>query len=216
MFRNIIWDVDGTLFDTYPAIARAFQAALHDLGKETALDWVEGLARISLNHCVATLAEHYHLNEDQVGDAFEKYYDQVTPEDQPPFPGVITICACICGAGGKNVIVTHRGHAGTQELLEAHNMAHYFAGCLAREDGYPRKPHPAAFEAAIKIHNLPKEETLTVGDRSIDILAGKAAGLFTCLFGRDADGTIADLTIASFDELYAYLISQSSSLPAVF
>jgi phosphoglycolate phosphatase-like HAD superfamily hydrolase len=30
MFRNIIWDVDGTLFDTYPAIARAFKAALMD------------------------------------------------------------------------------------------------------------------------------------------------------------------------------------------
>jgi phosphoglycolate phosphatase-like HAD superfamily hydrolase len=34
MFRNIIWDVDGTLFDTYPAIARAFQTALNDLGSD--------------------------------------------------------------------------------------------------------------------------------------------------------------------------------------
>ena len=109
MFRNIIWDVDGTLFDTYPAIARAFQAGLHDLGKEAALDWVAGLARISLSQCVTTLAGHYHLEEDTLGEAFEKYYDQVTPEQQPPFPGVIAICAYICGMGGKNVIVTHRG-----------------------------------------------------------------------------------------------------------
>ncbi len=213
MFRNIIWDVDGTLFDTYPAIARAFQAGLHDLGKEAALNWVAGLARISLSQCVTTLAEHYHLEEDTLGEAFEKYYDQVTPEQQPPFPGVIAICAYICGMGGKNVIVTHRGLAGTQELLAAHNMTHYFAGCLTRGDGYPRKPHPAAFEAAIQIHNLPKAETLTVGDRGIDILAGKAAGLFTCRFGFDAEEAMADLTITSFDELYGYLNSQSSSHP---
>jgi phosphoglycolate phosphatase-like HAD superfamily hydrolase len=216
MFRNIIWDVDGTLFDTYPAITKAFQAALHDLGKEAALDWVEGLAKISLSHCVATLADHYHLKEEEVGDAFEKYYDQVTPKDQPPFPGVIAICAYICASGGKNVIVTHRGHAGTHELLAAHNMTHYFAGCLAREDGYPRKPHPAAFEAAIKIHNLPKAGSMTVGDRGIDILAGKAAGIFTCLFGPEADEAMADLTITGFDELYGFLTSESSSLPAVF
>ena len=38
MFRNIIWDVDGTLFDTYPAIAQAIKAALHELGKDASLN----------------------------------------------------------------------------------------------------------------------------------------------------------------------------------
>ena len=28
MIKHIIWDFDGTLFDTYPAITRAFQQAL--------------------------------------------------------------------------------------------------------------------------------------------------------------------------------------------
>jgi len=37
MFRNIIWDVDGTLFDTYPSMAKAFQAALSDLGEAVSL-----------------------------------------------------------------------------------------------------------------------------------------------------------------------------------
>ncbi len=37
MIRNIIWDADGTLFDTYPAIASAFQAAMADLGAGCAI-----------------------------------------------------------------------------------------------------------------------------------------------------------------------------------
>ena len=208
MFRNIVWDVDGTLFDTYPAIARAFQAALNGLGKEASLDWIEGLARISLSHCVATLADQYHLNEENIGQAFGEYYDPIRPEEQPPFPGVIAICEYICGIGGKNVIVTHRERAGTNELLAANNMAHYFAGCIARDDGYPKKPHPAAFEAILKLHSLPREGTMTVGDRDIDILAGQAAGIFACLFGLEANQGIADLTISSFDELYCYLTSE--------
>ncbi len=38
---------------------------------------------------------------------------------------------------------------------------------------------------------------------------GQAAGLFSCLFGSDADGATADLTVGSFDELYRYLVSES-------
>jgi phosphoglycolate phosphatase-like HAD superfamily hydrolase len=210
MFRNIIWDVDGTLFDTYPAIAKAFKAALNDLGKTASLDWIEGLAKTSLSHCVATLADQYQLNEEDIDQAFGEHYDCTLPEEQSPFPGVITVCEYICSIGGKNVIVTHRGHKGTNELLAANNMTHYFAGCLARDDGYPKKPHPAAFEAVLKTHSLQREETMTVGDRDIDVLAGQAAGIFTCLFGLKADGAVADLTISSFDELYRYLTSESN------
>ena len=210
MFRNIIWDVDGTLFDTYPAIARAFQVALNDLGKDASLEWIEGLARTSLSYCVTTLASQCQLNEKDIGQAFEEHYDRTPPEEQPPFPGVITICKYICTLGGMNVIITHREHKSTNELLTANKMTHYFAACLARDDGYPKKPHPAAFEAMIKTHNLQREETMAIGDRDIDVLAGQAAGIFTCLFGLKEDRVVADLSISSFDELYRYLVSRSN------
>jgi haloacid dehalogenase superfamily, subfamily IA, variant 1 with third motif having Dx(3-4)D or Dx(3-4)E len=212
MFRNIIWDVGGTLFDTYPAIARAFQVALNDLGKDASLDWIEGLAKISLSHCVITLAHQYQLHEEDIGQAFEEHYDHTPLTEQPPFPGVITVCEYICSLGGINVIVTHREREGTNELLAANKMTHYFTGCLARDDGYPKKPHPAAFEAMLKIHNLRQEETMAVGDREIDVLAGRAAGIFTCLFGLKADSAPADLTVSSFADLNRYLVSGSNEL----
>jgi phosphoglycolate phosphatase-like HAD superfamily hydrolase len=210
MFRNIIWDVDGTLFDTYPAIARAFRIALNDLGKDASVDRIERLARTSLGYCVTTLANECQLSEDDIGQTFGEHYNRTPPEEQPPFPGVIAVCEYICSLSGKNVIVTHRGHKGTNELLAANQMTHYFRGCLAREDGYPKKPHPAAFEAMLKTHNLQREETMAVGDRDIDVLAGQAAGIFTCLFSLCMDGAAADLTISSFDELYRYLVSRNN------
>jgi phosphoglycolate phosphatase-like HAD superfamily hydrolase len=210
MFRNIIWDIDGTLFDTYPAIARAFQSALNDLGKDAALEWIEDLAKTSLSYCVTTLANQCQLREEDIEQAFGEHYDRPPPEEHPPFPGVLTVCEYIFTLGGRNVIVTHRGHEGTNELLTANKMSHYFTGCLAREDGYPKKPHPAAFEAMLKTHNLQREETMAVGDRNIDVLAGQAAGIFTCLFGLKTDGVVADLTINSFDELYRYLVVRSN------
>lgn len=208
MIRNIIWDVDGTLFDTYPAIARAFKAALNDLGADASLDWIEGLARKSLGYCASTLAGEYQLNAEAIGQAFGAHYDLAEPEEQPPFPGVIAICDYICASGGKNVIVTHRGRRGTVDLLAAHQMSGYFAGCLTRDDGYPKKPDPAAFEAILKAHVLERKQTIAVGDREIDVLAGQAAGLTTCLFGPETEGVVADLKVSSLDELYRYLVRQ--------
>ena len=209
MFRNIIWDVDGTLFDTYPAIARAFRAALQELGADAPLERIEGLARVSLGHCASALAEQCRVSREDLMRAFGEHYDGAGPEAQAPFPGVMAICAYICALGGKNVIVTHRGQASTVELLAAHQLTPYFAGCVARDDGYPKKPHPAAFEAIISAHDLQREETLAVGDRGIDILAGQAAGVFTCLFGSEADGVTADLTVNSYGELLDYIVSEN-------
>jgi HAD superfamily hydrolase (TIGR01549 family) len=205
MVRNIIWDVDGTLFDTYPSIAKAFKKALHELGAEGPLDWIQDLARESLGHCAAALAEKYHLETDHLEKAFIEHYSHVTDEEAPLFPGVLEVCQHICAIGGKNVIVTHRGLKGTLELLGAHNMTGYFAGYLTRDDGYPRKPDPAIFEAALVKYHLKREETLTVGDREIDIAAGQSAGIRSCFFGIQPDGLEADLAISNFDDLYRFL-----------
>jgi len=209
LFRHIIWDLDGTLFDTYPAMAKAVKAALNDLGRDAPADWIESLARQSLDHCLSTLADTYQVSEEAIDRGFHKYYYSITPEEQPPFPGVIAVCRYICSGGGKNVIVTHRRQEGTLRLLAAHGMTDYFTGWLTHQDGYPRKPNPAAFEAALQRYDLKREETMTVGDRAIDILAGQAAGLFSCLFGSEAGGVAADLTVGSFDELYQFIAVES-------
>jgi HAD superfamily hydrolase (TIGR01509 family) len=207
IFKNIIWDVDGTLFDTYPAIAGAFRAALNELGADAGLNRIETLAKESLGLCASTLAAEHQLKEEDLDRAFAAQYDAVKYEDQPPFPGVIALCEYVRPVGGKNVIVTHRGREGTDGLLAAHDMAGFFSGCITREDGYPRKPDPSLFAAALTVFGLKPEETLTVGDREIDVQAGRAAGIFSCLFASRAGETAADLVVRDFSELNRFLAS---------
>ncbi len=205
MLKNIIWDVDGTLFDTYPSIARAIRAALNDLGHDAPVEWIEELAKTSLTHCQTNLVARYHLQTAELDRTCDVHFARLRAEDDPPFPGVVEVCRHICSLPGKNVIVTHRGRAGTLARLAAHGMEGYFAGSISRDDGYPRKPDPAAFKAALALYDLEPHETLTVGDRDIDILAGQAAGVFTCFYGFEPDGVKADLAVGSFDELYRFL-----------
>jgi phosphoglycolate phosphatase-like HAD superfamily hydrolase len=111
------------------------------------------------------------------------------------------VCEHIRRSGGQNVIVTHRGPEGTAELLAASGLTAWFSGCITRADGYPRKPDPAAFNAIIERCALARDETLAIGDREIDVLAGRAAGVLTCRFGHDSADTVADLAMHDFGEL---------------
>ena len=203
--RNVIWDVDGTLFDTYPAIARAFQAALADLGADDSLERIADLARVSLDHCATTLTADHRLDAGTFEDAFSRHYASTTPDEQPPFPGAKAICRHIDRIGGRNVIVTHRGAQGTAELLAASHLTASFSGCITAADGYPRKPDPAAFNALIERRGLSRDQTLAIGDREIDVLAGRAAGVVTCLFGRADPATVADLVVTDFADLLRLL-----------
>jgi phosphoglycolate phosphatase-like HAD superfamily hydrolase len=201
MIQYLIWDVDGTLFDTYPAIARAFQAALCDLGATAAYDEIMRLAQISLDHCLNTLSSTCTLSSDDLEARFDQHYRAVTPEDQPPFAGVKDVCEFIRARDGLNLIVTHRGRPGLDRLLAAHRLTAYFAGATSNDDGYPRKPDPAAFIALIEKHQLPRETTLGVGDRDIDVLAAQAAGIRAALFGTNHGGATPDFTFADYAAL---------------
>jgi len=209
MIRYLIWDVDGTLFDTYPPIARAFAAALNDLGASAPLDRIEGMAKIRLSHCAATLANTLDVNLSELQERFEYHYGSTPLQEQPPFPGAIGICEYVHAIGGTNVIVTHRGRESTNRLLVTHNMTHHFADSLTRDDGYPRKPDPASFGAMIEKHGFRREETLAIGDRNVDILAGQAASIRTCFFGGRPEEAAADFTITDYAALHRLLVAEN-------
>jgi phosphoglycolate phosphatase-like HAD superfamily hydrolase len=207
--RNIIWDVDGTLFDTYPPIARAFESAIKHLGKDASIEWIEELSKISLGHCVSEVSTEYKLEKDDIEREFKRYYAEISAEESPPFSGVVEICDYICSISGKNVIVTHRGREGTVELLSTHGMIDKFADCIVRDDGYPRKPDPAVFIAALERNNLEREETINVGDREIDIVAGQSAGIFSCLYGGKTGSVRPDLVADNFGDLYQFILDRN-------
>ncbi len=70
------------------------------------------------------------------------------------------------------------------------------------EEGH-RKPSPATVRKALSDLGMPSTDAVMVGDRrSIDIVAGRAAGVRTIwLRTEDGGGPAADVTIDSIAEL---------------
>jgi phosphoglycolate phosphatase-like HAD superfamily hydrolase len=88
-------------------------------------------------------------------------------------------------------------------------MAPYFTDVLSHEDGYPRKPDPAAFVEMMQRHHFTREDTLAIGDRDIDTLAAQGAGLRACLFGIPGGQVIPDMAITDYAELLKILTARS-------
>jgi HAD superfamily hydrolase (TIGR01509 family) len=205
IFRNAIWDFDGTLFDTYPAISQAFQQALADFGASTPLSEIESLCLVEVSHCATVLAARFGLEMDAFTGAFRKHYAAIPLANQPPFPGVREVCEGIASAGGMNAIVTHRNGETAARILACHRLSSLFVEVIARDAGYPRKPDPAAFLAVLQHQGLDPAETLAIGDRELDIQAGRAAGLATCLYRGASSSVDADITISDYSELFDLL-----------
>lgn len=205
MIRNLIWDLDGTIVDTYPAFVTGFAAALADYGQTRSPEYIERLARIEIDTCSDKLAAEVGAQPDEFEQRFLEHYYAVPPEQQPVFPGVRELCEHIVALGGANVIVTNRRRHTGIHLLQAHRLDHLIIDLAASGDPYPPKPDPSSFLAMIALHGFKPEETLTIGDREKDIQAGKAAGIKTCLFGSEKIQTTPDFAITDYAQIYSYL-----------
>ncbi len=209
MIKYLIWDAGGTLFDTYPAVVEACQAALGGFGKEAPSEWVMALCKQTTAYGIHTLAKTFSLDEETFQQHFKRSYADIGAQCQPPFPGVEAVCRYVCEMGGQNFIVTHRSRPSLEALLTAHRMAQYFTDFITQEDAYPRKPDPAAIEALLVRHALDRSRCLLVGDRDLDIVAGQRAGIHTCFFGSEPHETQPDLEITDYTVLLHWLQAQN-------
>jgi HAD superfamily hydrolase (TIGR01509 family) len=181
---NILWDFDGTLFDTYPAYSDIFYEALR--GSVTRQEILSQL-KVSFSHAVS----HFNLSDQQVKEMFIME-SSLHPEKTPPFPNVENILK----SANVNVIMTHKPRLEVLNMLNYYNMAGYFKELVAGDDGFSRKPDP---ESYIYLHNKYNID-LVIGDREIDILPAKTLGIKTCLFQNKTGG--ADFYLENYEDYF--------------
>ncbi len=199
MIKNIIWDFDGTLFDTYPTITKGHLYALNDLGIIEEYETIYGNLKISSSFNDDYLYNKYKLEEDYKLNV-NKYIE--LHNDFKPFPSVEDILKEIVDNGGFNFMNTHRGYSSIK-YCKMFDLDKYFKEYVTIRNEFNKKPDPESNEYLINKYNLNKEETLMIGDRDLDIESGINANIKTCFC--DFDGikitSKADIIIKNFEEL---------------
>lgn len=200
--KDLMWDFDGTLFDTYPWMTKCFKRALQDMGIQEMENEVFRNIKISVKEAVEYYAGEYKIDAGMLAERYRLYQEDMDYETILPFPHALEVCEEVVKLGGRNFLITHRDTSSLR-LLKHYKLLGLFSGEVTSEDGLKRKPDPEIFLHAIDKYNIKKDEALAVGDRELDILSAHNAGIKACLF-ENAPISLSckpEYIIKSLDEL---------------
>ena len=199
---ELIWDFDGTLFDTYPLMADSLRRAMLEEGHDVPVQDIRARMAVTLSDAVA----HYKSTLGITEDTMERYRHVMYAQGwraARPFAGAEDVCARVCREGGHNHLCTHRGVT-ARTYMEAWGLDRYFSVYVTDEDGLPRKPAPDMVRRVLETTGRPAQEFWMIGDRELDILAAQAAGVRGCLFtqGRENVVTAAEYQVSRLEDLF--------------
>jgi HAD superfamily hydrolase (TIGR01549 family) len=181
---NILWDFDGTILDTYPVYTKLFKQVLNSDVDEQAI-----FAQIKVSF--QTAYAYFNMTPDQIR-TFHQLIREYPSSGFNPFPSVEKVLA----SADKNVIMTHNNRVDLVRILRQYGLENYFAEMVTSDNGFPKKPDPAAY-IYLDAH---QGFDLAIGDRTLDIIPAKKLGKKTCLFQNDTPG--ADFYLSNYDEFF--------------
>lgn len=122
-----------------------------------------------------------------------------------PYTGIKEICRYIHTSGKNNYLYTHRGESAII-LLKKYGLYDYFTDFITSQHGFERKPSPNAINYLVDKYNIVHNEAIMIGDRDLDILSAKNAGIHACYFtDNGGKSNIADYTINNLQQLYSII-----------
>ena len=209
---TIAFDLDGTLVDTAPDIARALNYVLRGAGLPPAgLDEVRALVGHGSRAAIerATAARGLICSEaelDALTDAWMVEYERDIAGASTVNPGVVAALDRLAGAGANLSVCTNKRTRPSRRLLDAVDLAQYFGAVVGSDAVTNRKPHPDHFIAAIRAVEGDPARAMMVGDSVSDVGAGKAAGAAVVVYAHGYTDTApellgADAVFGHFSEL---------------
>ncbi len=182
--REFLWDLDGTLLDTYPAMVKAFQRAVTELGGTITAEATYHLMRQqSVGYAERIVAKQYGWDWHELRAGYQRFEPQL--QQRPAaFDGAQAVLERVVAVGGHNYLMTHRNEQAQVYLQEA-GLAQYFTDAVTAAQPFPRKPDPAALNYLLDKHQVDRQQAVMVGDRNLDIDAGHNAGIAGYLFDID-------------------------------
>ena len=176
-----IWDLDGTLLDSYLLIVNSLYTIYSEKGviipKEEILYEV-------INESVSTFIRKMEAKYGIPFDELKDRYSHITHQE------LLTITAMehskdilewLSSQGIKSYVYTHRGIT-TETVLKNIGLYDYFTDIVSSLDNFKRKPDPEGLNYLIDKYHLDKDNTYYVGDRKLDVECANNAHIKSIMF----------------------------------
>jgi phosphoglycolate phosphatase len=174
--RAVVFDLDGTLVDSYPAITASVN---HVRGLSGLPPLPEPEVRAHVGRGAPYLLEKTVGQGDPSENvaAYKAHHPSVLREGTKLMPGAASALAELHARGLKLGVCSNKPVSFTRELLDYLGVASLFAVALGPEDVARPKPAPDMLLAALGRLGLEARQVLYVGDMTVDIDTARAAGV---------------------------------------
>ena len=209
--RTVLFDFDGTVFDTVEGITKSIQYAIRKRGLDADLDELRCFAGPPL---VDKFMEVYAVTEEEAEQMvrdFRERYVQVGIYESAPFPGVRELLASLREAGLTLGIATSKPQPMAELLLERAELRDFFAVIAGSRPQLNNERKWQVVRRVMESCGADEASTVLIGDTKYDVEGAHLARI-PCIgvrWGYAEEGELeaagADGIAENMDQLFGML-----------
>lgn len=218
-FKAVLFDVDGTLFDTAPDIIAACNTTLQNFGfktvpKEVLLPEVMNGMQAMLKVSLPLTHQHMAKKNAPMYNFFAKYYTEHAYTFTKPYPGIDKLISTLHTNGIHLAVTSNKYCSMIKALFQGFDFTKYFETITGGDSCQHSKPHPEPLLHTLKMLNLSPSDTLYCGDTQSDVEASFKAGCSSCAvqwgYGRFDEPLkyIPDFTVQNINDILNIVFSK--------
>jgi phosphoglycolate phosphatase len=176
--RHLVFDLDGTLIDSAPDIARAVNGLMAELGLpelpvELARRMIGEGAPVFLKRALEWAGSD--ADPETLLERYATHYDANTRGLTTLYPGVIETLAALAEADCRFALCTNKPYRATLDVLEGFGLDRFFTAVVAGDSMAERKPSPEPLLEAIRMIGGDVASSVLIGDSAVDLATAMAA-----------------------------------------
>jgi phosphoglycolate phosphatase len=179
----VIFDLDGTLIDSSRDLANSVNATRAHLGlapieNETVYSYVGNGAPVLIRKA---LGPEYANEEVQSAlEYFLAYYREHMLDNTVLYPGVREVLDQFRRAGLTMAVLTNKPVRFSQGIVDGLGLGAHFRRVYGGNSFEQKKPHPVGIETLMSEVGATRQETVMVGDSSVDVQTARNARVTAC------------------------------------
>lgn len=176
MYKLVLFDFDGTVFDTGEGVMKCAQYAAEAFGyEEPDYKAFRGFVGPPL---LRSFMSRYNVDEETGKAMIDKYrerYNGVGLTEAFLYPGVVELVRELRAAGKTVAVATGKPTGATREILKNNGLSDLFDDVLGSSLDGKRSEKWQIIE--VLLEKFGREDVVMIGDRDNDVLGAKTCGI---------------------------------------